>query len=405
MGTLSITNTFVSQCLGRGEEREGPSYLWQALYIAAVWGSLCLVLRPLAPVLFRQAGHEPRIQELEVQYFQILVFRLPSAGAWFALSSFFQATKRPVVPMISALAGNGLNVLLDYLLIFGIGPFPELGIEGAALATCIGSYFQSTLMLAIFLSPWIDRRFGSRSAWRFDAKKAWRLIRIGLPAGASWMLENLGWTFFALFVIGWLGPDALAANGAAIQVVHLSFMPVVGLNIGVQAIVGRHIGMRDWSGAKRRAYRSLGVAVAYMTTMGLLFLLLRRPLMRQFAPHGVRPEEFATVVRMGSTMLLFGAIFQAFDAVAIICHGALKGAGDTRFTMLTNVSCAAGIFVPSSLLLTRVLKLGVAGAWASLALYILAIAATYLWRLHSDAWRKIDIFRGAAADGGPGSER
>jgi MATE family multidrug resistance protein len=397
MGTLSITNTFVSQCLGRGEEREGPGYAWQALYVAAAWGTICMLLWPVAPHIFRLAEHGDAIRALELGYFRILIFRMPSAGAWFALASFFQATKRPVVPMIAALIGNGLNIALDYVLIFGAGPFPEMGIRGAAIATVLGSYCQSGMLLAVFLSAWMHRKYGTRSAWRFDLTKAAQLVRVGLPAGLSWSLENVGWSFFVLFIIGSLGADALAANNAAIQVVHLSFMPVIGLNIGVQAVVGRHIGMKDWDGAKRRAYRALAVAVCYMTAMGVLFLVTRRWVMLQFAPAEGDIAGFRSVVEKGATMLIFAAVFQAFDAVAIICYGALKGAGDTRFVMLVNLSCAALVFVPSALLLTQVFTFGVAGAWASMTLYIITVAMINLWRFHSDAWRRIDVFGGAAA--------
>lgn len=388
MGTLSITNTFVSQSVGRGRKRDAPGYVWQALYLALIWGGVALCLSPLAPRLFAWAGHEQSVQKFEVVYLQYMLFRVPAVGFWYGLSAFYQATRRSAVPMVAALIGNGLNILGNYVLIFGKWGFPEMGIEGAALATVLSSYVQAALMMAMFLGRRTDREYGSRGAWRLNAAKLWRMVRFGLPAGVTWCLENAGWTLFLLKIVGELGRDALAANTAALQIIHLSFMPVVGLNIGVQAIVARHIGMKDYAGAKRRAYRALALAVGFMATMGVIFMIFRRSLIGLFCTAGTGQG----IIEMGSTMLIFGALFQAFDAVAIVCYGGLKGAGDTRFPMFATIFCSWFVFVPLAWLLTIHLEMGVAGAWLSIVIFVGLLAIINFWRFASEAWHKIDIF-------------
>ncbi len=394
MGTLSIVRTFVAQSLGRGRKRDAPAYVWQGIYLSLIWGAVALIAWPFAERFFDAAGHAAEIRPLEVSYFRIMLLRVPALGLWFALAGYYQATKRPVVPMIAALVGAAANILGNYALIFGAWGFPEMGITGAAIATVLASALQAAWLLVPFLGRRERAEYGTGSAWRFDRARCWQLTRFGFPAGAGWAVTQASFTLFFMWIIGSLGKEALAANNAAFQVLHLSFMPAIGLNIGVQAIVGHHIGMGDRAGAKRRAYRATGLAIAFMVTMGALFVIFRETLIDQFLPDDLAKDAVARVVEMGGTMLIIGAVFQAFDAVAIVSHGALKGAGDTRFPMFVNIICSWGVFVPLAWYLTQVRGMGVVGAWLPLPIQVVLSGGINFWRFASGAWRKIDIFEG-----------
>jgi len=387
MGTLSITNTFVGQSEGRGRKEDAARYAWQGVYLGAIWGIFAIALRPLSGPIFEWAGHEPAIRPLEASYFSYSLLRVPAIGFVYALSGFYQATKRPVIPMLAALAGTALNIFLNYVFIFGAFGAPEMGIVGAALGTVLGSYGQAVLMFLAFLSGPTHREYGSRTALDIDLMKMRQTIRFGLPAGLTWCLENASWTLFLVRVIGALGPEALAAQNATMQILHLSFMPVVGLRVGIQAVVSQHIGQGDHDGAKRRGYRALLAGTGFMILMGIGFLVFRRELIGLFSDQ---PD----IIELGSIMLIFGAIFQAFDAIFIMTCGALKGAGDTRFPMFVTVVSAWFFFLPLAFLLTITLDLGVAGAWLAMTLYLAATSIVMLVRFARDAWKTIDIFAG-----------
>ena len=400
MGTLSITNTFVSQSVGRGRKRAGPSYVWQALCLGGMWSGVVFCFIPLVPFVFRAVGHEPHVQVHEVTYARIILLRMPSVAVYCSVAAFYQAIKRPVIPMMTALISNAVNIAGNYVLIYGKLGFPEMGIQGAAIATVLGSYLDAGLLLAVFLGRKANAEYGTRSAWRVNPARMWQLLRAGVPSGLTWFLENVSWVIFLWIIIGRkFGEDAIAANGAAIQILHLSFMPVVGLNIGIQAIVGQHIGMKDYAGAKRRAYRAIAAALCYMVTLGIVFFVFRRWLIERFVDPDAPAATAQRFIEMGSTMLIYGAIFQAFDATVIVCYGALKGAGDTFFCMWMTVICSWCVFVPTSWMLTRWTDMGVGGAWLGLTLYIALLAVVNLWRFASEAWRKIDIFRGEPGEG------
>ena len=137
LGTTMYVSTFVAQYFGAGRHDSiGPS-AWQGIYVALIGAGICFVLVPLAPTLFKAIGHPPEIQELEIVYFRIMCcgafFPLASA----ALSGFFAGLGRTAPVMWVNVAATGVNVLLNYVMIFGKLGFPRMGLAGAAIATVI----------------------------------------------------------------------------------------------------------------------------------------------------------------------------------------------------------------------------------------------------------------------------
>lgn len=391
MGTLAIINSFVAQSSGRGEPLEAPKYAWQGVYISVIWGVVALLLSPLSPRLFAWAGHPMKIQENELLYFQTLVHRILPMGIWMSISAFYQSTKNPKIPMIVGITGNLVNLAGNYVLIFGKYGFPEWGIRGAAVATVIAQYFQAALMLWLFFGAKNNAKYQSRSATAFSLEKILRIVRYGTPAGISWMLENASWALFVLKIVGTFGKTALAAHTAAMQVVHMSFMPIVGLNIGVQAIIGHHIGKKDFDGAARRTYSSMLLAMSFMMTMGAIFIIFRHDLIRLFLKNGM--ENSNDIVQLGGLMLVYAAIFQVFDAIAIVSHGGLKGAGDTFFPMVVQIALSWLFFIPLAQLFAVTWGFGIPGAWFAMTIHFAVLAAIIFWRFRSNKWREINIFK------------
>ncbi len=395
-GMLSCVNTFVGQSYGAKRFRECSAYTWQALYVALVGGIALLALRFPARGIFALMGHGEAVQMHEVAYFRIRLLSIFPIVAASALGGFFQAVGKPSIPMISALVANGLNVGMNWVLIFGKLGFPEVGLRGAAIATFIASLVGLAILAAVFLGPY-HARFASRRTWRLDWRRMRQLWRVGWPAGTQSFLDVLSWTIFISIIVGRLGEDVLAASNAVGQITHFAFMPTLGLSIATTALVGRYIGAKRRDLAVKRAYTAIRLGVAYMFTLGAIFMLFPRPLVAVFRDD---PE----IVRVGARLLMIAALFQAFDAVAIVTSGALRGAGDTRFTMVVSLLFAWFVFVPSAWFLTYRLGWGAEGAWIAVTLYVLLMAATFLGRFIRGRWKRIDIFRGAGASARPSDE-
>lgn len=395
-GAASCVNTFVSQSLGKGTRKDCSAYAWQGLFVSTLLGIGVMPLWFAAPRLFRLVGHAPEVQAAEVVYFQVRLWGVGAAVAGWALVAYFQGIHRPWTAFLTTAGANLLNLALDVALIFGKWGFPALGVRGAALATVISGFVQAALLVACLVAPRHARTYGGVDTCRIDWTKLRQLVHIGWPAGVNFFLDIFTWAVFMNLLIGRFGEVQLAGNNLAIQYMHLSFMPTTGLSAAATALMGKYIGRGDYRRAKARAYVCVKIAMVYMTTMGLVFLVFRYPLARAFSQD---PE----VVHWGALILLFAAFFQTMDAVGIVSSGALRGAGDTHWTALTTVLCSWGVFLPLGWAFARfVPSLGSAGPWIGGTVYIIVIGGLLFRRLASDRWRRIDIFgRVPETTGGP----
>ncbi len=386
LGIVGCVSTFAAQSLGRGEKENCARYAWQGLYLGLFAGLLALALWPVAAALFRSMGHSSEATGLEIGFFKIrLLGYLPMAWGT-ALAAFFQAINRPRVPMYAAIAGTALNALLNYLLIFGIWGFPQLGVNGSATATVFSQYFQAVLLHLVFIYAPSLKELGTRRAFRFDLARFKELVRVGLPSGAGMFLDIFNWGIFTSYVVGHFGDVSLAAHNIAISFMHISFMPAVAVNQGIAAIVGQWIGKGNVPRAKSRTYTAIKICVFYMAGMGLIFGVFGESLIRNIfsADPGV--------VDLGHKLLVLAAFFQAFDAINITCIGALRGAGDTRWMMIAMFIGAYTFFLPLAYTLSFPLGGAAYGAWIGATIYICAVSGVLFWRFWSERWRHINIF-------------
>lgn len=387
IGLLSCNNTFVSQSHAKGRFADCARYTWQAVYLSVIGGIVAISLWPIAPRLFALIGHESELQHLEVVYFRIMLFSVMTCAAGMGLSGFFQGIGRPRIMMWVALVANGLNIFINWVLIFGNLGFPAMGVAGAGLGTSLAMCGQAVALLLAFLSSKYAKKYRTREVRGWDGVRAKDLFRIGWPAGVQYALDVACWGVFTALVVGRLGKVQLAASNIAAQMLHLSFMPTLGLSMATTALVGQQIGKGNLQAARARGGMAIRLGMAYMFSMGVLFLIFRKALMGFFRPD-------AEIIRLGAQILVLAAGFQLFDALCIVCGGALKGAGDTRFPAMVQIGLAWGVFLPASYVLAYVMDFKVAGAWGGACIFIIIFGVVLLFRWRSRAWEKINIFAG-----------
>ena len=385
-GVVGCVSTFVAQSLGRGKEENCARYAWQGVYISFLGGVLALLLWPVSGALFGAMGHEPEVTHFELVYFRVrLLGYLPMAWTM-ALAAFFQAVNRPRIPMRVAIKANIFNIVLNYLLIFGKFGFPEWGIAGAAAGTVIATVIQAVLLQRIFMSRPFHDKFGTRSRFRIDFGRIGELLNIGLPGGLSLFLDVANWGLFSSFIVGRFGATQLAAHTVALQFMHIAFMPPLGLNQGIAAIVGQYVGWGDIPRAKARTYTAMRIAMTYMIFVGLIFALAGDTFIRHCF------SDDPDVIALGHTLLMLAAVFQGFDAVNIVCFGALRGAGDTRWILYVTSGAAYLVFLPTAWCLAFPIQLGAVGAWIGATMYVIALSGVVFVRFRGERWRHIRIF-------------
>ncbi|NUM54392.1 MAG: MATE family efflux transporter [Candidatus Hydrogenedentes bacterium] len=386
VGLVSSVSTFVSQSLGRGEKENCTRYAWQSIYISLATSLIGFAIYPLTGILFGAMGHPADVTRYEIEYFEVrvlLYFLIPWQAA---LSAFFMGINRPMVPMLVTVISNLTNIVLDYGLIFGKFGLPRMEVAGAAWATVAALAVQSVVLQAIFMGGATRTEFGSMHRIGVEWRKVKELVRIGMPAGFMWMLDVITWGVFTSFLVGRFGEVALAAHNAAIQVMHISFMPAIGLNHAIAPIVGQWIGRGNVERAKSRAYLTTRIAIVYMFVMGAIFAVLGKPIL--VAAFGASTE----VASLGHTLLLMAAVFQGFDAVTIVLSGALRGAGDTKWQAIVMGIAAYFVFLPLAFALAILAKGGAIGAWIGATTYIIGLSGLFFYRFYGEKWREINIF-------------
>lgn len=385
MGTISAVNTFVSQSFGAKRPADCGKYGWQGLYVSAIYAALLLPVWFLIPGIFRLAGHSEAVLEMEIAYAQISLLTLFPSIAIVALADFFNGIHKPMIGLWSSIAANGFNVLANAILMFGIGSWEGLGFIGSALGTLAATYFQTAILLGWMLLPKYHRQFSTRTTWGLDWPKIRNIVRVGLPAGIQMVCDVICFTIFTLFLMGQFGTAPLAANNLVFQLLHVAFMPTVGLSVALTAMVGKAIGMGRKDYARLVTRWAMGFAMAYMGSIAVLYVTMPYTLVGILTPD---PE-----VQYWATRVLFlCAVFQLFDAVGITHLGALRGAGDNVIQAVLAIALGGTLFIPGGYLMAYLFpQWGILGPWTAATVYIMAYGSLLAARWWWGPWERIDL--------------
>lgn len=390
MATAGYANTFVAQYHGAGDRRGCSRATAQGVWLSLACWPILLLLIPVGHLLLRASGHPAEVLALELDYFTILLAGGVTVPLGAAVSSFFTGRGDTFTNMVATVAGNLVNVLLDYLLIFGHGGFPELGIRGAAYATVIAGLVPPLWLGVIYFGRRLRAEYRTHETWRPDRALLGRLIRFGLPSGIHLCLDVASFTVFVL-MIGRLGGAALAVSNLALSINMLAFMPLIGISIAASTLVGQYQGRGDSTTAERAGWNSLRVGLLYMTVVGLSYLLLPEFYFGLFARRAESGLDRAVLLADGRWLLVMMAAWGLFDAVTLVLSGALKGAGDTRFVMIYSSAMAWGLLVPVQVLLTLRFQAGVLLSWGWLTLYVMVLSIGFWFRFRGAKWKSIRV--------------
>jgi MATE family multidrug resistance protein len=389
LGIAMYSNTFVSQYHGSGQPgRIGPS-VWQGVWAAAFVSPVLLAFQPLAPAIFELAGHEPTTQRLEVIYFQVLLWGAPGMLLAQALSAFYSGRgKTRIVMTVDALFAL-LNVLLDYLWIYGHAGFPAMGIAGAGWATVVSLWLKAGVYLLLVLRRENRLQFATLSGLGFDRRLFTRLFYYGGPSGLQFLLEVLGFTVF-IQLVGRLGDVENQATAMAFSISTLAFMPICGMGMGASILVGQHLGENREALAVRSTWTSLQVSWAYMACISLVYLLAPDVFLGWFFLGESTPANSQEVHRLAVVLLRFVAAYNMMDAMLMIFVNAIKGAGDTQFVLYFSLVMASLLAVLSWLAVVQ-FELGVYGCWTLIAAWITTMAVIFLLRFLQGKWRSMRV--------------
>lgn len=396
IGTAGYVNTFVAQYYGSRQFEQIGSAVWQGIYLSAFGVLLILIFYPLSGAIFEFFGHSPNVQRLESEYFQILLLGSPFVILSSAISGFFSGRGDTLTVMWVNLAGTIVNVLFDYLLIFGKLFFPEWGIRGAGWASVMAMVTNALLFFFLMVRPTFQEQFRTLKGWRLRKKLLRRLMRYGFPSGLQFMLEILAFTLF-IVLVGRLGMVELAASNVAFNINSLSFLPMYGMTIAVSTMVGQKLGENRPALAEKSTWSAFHLAFTYFFVLALGYFFLPQVFLFPFRIQA-DPHQFEPVARLSVSLLRFVAIYSLFDAANMIFSGALKGAGDTRFTAIVTIGLSwIAMLVPSGVAL-YLFQGGLYWLWFFVTLYIAVLGVVFFWRFRNGPWKSMRVIETGGPD-------
>jgi len=383
MGVITYGNAMVAQYYGAGQMAKCPLVTTQGILIALCSTPLLLLMAVFGGPVFAMLGHDPAQVPLEQTFFTILmagsVFTLIKAS----LACYFSGIGRTRVVMIADVLACALNVPLSWALIFGKLGLPQLGIAGAALGTVAATVFGIGVFLAFYLARDHQRQFLVARSWRLDRAIMRRYLRLGMPSGLEAFMNVSSFNLFLL-----LFQSYGVVQGAAMAIVFnwdmLSFIPMIGLNIGVMTLIGRFVGAGNMERANQVISSGFIVALGYSGLLAILFLLFREELVGVFETHD---QNFAAIQALANPMMIGLTTYMLADATILIAGGALRGAGDTRWIMVTSIS-VHWLMLMVQYAVIVVYQFGPLVSWWVFVCMLIVLALLYLGRLFGGTWRQ-----------------
>ena len=339
MGVVVAVGPIAGQLFGAGQRAAAGRQFHQAIWVAlllALAGSTLLAFP--APFL-ALAQATPEVDGKVRSYLTALAFSLPASLLFAAYRGFNVAVSRPKAVMLIQVAGLAMKLPLSAALIFGVPALgiPDLGVLGCGVATCIAMWAQ-VLVAAIVLRRdpfYASFELTGRGLDPPDRRALATQLRLGLPLGASILVEVSGFTFMALFIAR-LGTTPVAGHQIAANVVSMMFMVPLAIGNGTSTLVAQRIGAGDTADARRLGWHGLQIGCALAATMALALLALREPLLSLYTRD---PQVFAAAL----PLLAFVALFHVFDATQAIASFVLRAYRIATVPMLINATALWGV--------------------------------------------------------------
>jgi MATE family multidrug resistance protein len=390
LGICAYANTFVAQYDGAGRSDRIGLVVWQANWLACGLGLASLALIPLAPALFKLAGYSSQESADDIKYFQIICLSGPGLLIGEASKTFYSGRGQTWVVMIVDAAVAAIELVLNYVWIFGYLGFPAWGLAGAAWSTVVGMWLKAAVYFVLPLQRKYRRQFATTAGMRWDWPLLRRIFYFGWPSGFQILLDVTGFTVF-IFALNALGDVAKQASSLAFSISSLAFMPIYGLHIAVSVLVGERLGENRDDLAARATLTTLQISWLYMAVISLLYALVPEIFLSAFYANGsMSTGQHAAVRDLAATLLLFVAAYNLLDATQMIFVGTLKGAGDTQFLLRVSLVLAT-LLATFSYLSVKVWKLDVYGCWLLVVFWCLIAAVTYLFRYRQGKWRSMRV--------------
>ncbi|QNM97872.1 MATE family efflux transporter [Chitinimonas koreensis] len=350
MGVMMSVNPTVAHHVGAEEYHRIPHLVRQALWKALGIGLLAFVAANACALVFDGMKLEPEVREMAKRFLHVVSFALPAFSCYRVLYGYSASLNQVKPMMVIALAALALNIVLNWVLIYGHFGLPRMGGLGCAVATLVCVWFNLLALLA-----WMRRAPAYRRTWPLDRWEGphWReirtLLKIGLPIGVTYFAESSAFGLIALLVAEF-GAAQVAAHQIALNFSSLVFMLPLSLGVALITRIGHALGEGDPAAARFRAWVGVGLSFGFAILSASFIALFNRQIAAAYTSD-------AAVAALAAHLLVFAAVFQLSDATQVSTSCAIRGYKVTRPPMVIHMTAFWGFSLPLGCVL------GLAPSW------------------------------------------
>ena len=371
IGLLLGLDTLVSQAYGAGKLDDCHRSLLQSVYLSLMLSPVLMGLAWLYIPFLRVWGIHGAVEAQAIPYMKALIWSVGPLMLYTAFRRYLQGMGEVRAIMVVLISANVVNVLANWALVFGHLGFPAFGTAGAGWATCISRTYMCLALFGYVLYQERHYETGlSRVSMRIDVARIRSLLSLGLPAATQITLE-LGVFAVATTLIGKLDAVSLASHQIALNCAAVMFMVPLGISSAGAVRVGHALGRRDIATARVAGWVALLLGVIFMSGAAIVFFLAPRWILRLFTTD-------AAVLSTGVSLLYIAALFQISDGIQVVATGVLRGAGETRIPMLSNLVGHWFIGLPIGFVLGFSRGWGAPGVWVGLCVGLTTVAVVLL---------------------------
>jgi putative MATE family efflux protein len=377
--TATVARRFGEQDL-EGAARTATHVVYLGVIVALVMGVAGVIF---APQLFHMLGAEPHVIELGLPFMRIMLGTNAVIVFLFLLNGIFRGAGDAAIALRVLIIANGLNILFCPLFIFGIGPFPELGVTGAAVATVCGrGTGVAYAAWALFLRD-NGRLHVSREHWRFDPKLLWSLIRLSATAVLQFLIATLSWSGLVM-ILASFGTVALAGYQIGLRVIIFVLLPAVGLANAAATLVGQNLGAGQPDRAERSVWTAGIINAVLLGFAGLFFVIFSAQVVSIFT-HEADVAAFA-----GDCLRIVGYGYAVYG-LGIVMESSFNGAGDTWTPTWLNFINFWMIEIPLAYVLANHYGMGPQGVFWAITISFSMLAVTSALMFKRGKWKLKEV--------------
>ena len=379
------TTALVSRFTGSNENNKAASVLQQSVLLSIIFSLVfAAIFYFFAPALLIFMGGEAEVIRLGTGYLRVMTPGFVFMVLAFIVTAALRGAGETKTPMKVNIVVNILNIVGNYLLIFGNFGFPRLGVNGAALATTIARSIGGIILLALTFSDYSVLKMKIKGFFKFDVELTKRVLKIGIPTAMEESVRRLAQLLF-IRVIASLGTTSFAAHQISLNAESISYMPGFGIAVAATTIVGQNLGARNPRGAEKGTFEAWKIGSIIMGSMGIIFLIFPEQLIRLL--YTADPE----IISRAALNLRIIALAQIPMGTHFIFSGALRGAGDTKAVFYSTAISTWFFRLVLGYILVHPLGLGLVGAWTAMVIDWTVRGSYVFYRFKKEKWKLIDV--------------